>query len=87
MIVDAIQSSRTALDEKLEGVDHLLLEQKDGERLQGLAPLSPEEKYGSMSHRRQPRTRQWVFLMFASLNALIMRKDSVHCGLQRKVSE
>jgi CheY-like chemotaxis protein len=59
MIVDAIQSMKTALDKKLEGVDDLLLQQKDEELRYWLAPLSPEEEHGRISRKRQPGTRQW----------------------------
>lgn len=55
--VKAIQSLRDALDKKLEGIDDLLLHQRDDEVL--LAPLSPEEEHSRISRGRQPGTRRW----------------------------
>jgi hypothetical protein len=55
----AIQSLRDALDKKLEGVDELLVQQRDDEVLLWLAPLSPEEEHSRISRGRQPGTRRW----------------------------
>lgn len=57
----AIQSMRTVLDKKLEGISDLLLREKDAELLRWLAPLSPEEEHGRISQYRQPGTRRWFF--------------------------
>jgi hypothetical protein len=61
VVITAIQSVRTALDKKLEGIDNLLLQQKDEELLHWLAPLSPEKEHGRISQKRQPGTRRWFF--------------------------
>lgn len=61
VVVSAIQSVRTALDRKLEGIGELLLRQKDEELLRWLAPLSPEEEHGRISQWREPGTRRWFF--------------------------
>lgn len=61
VVVSAIQSMRTALDKKLEGIGDLLLRQNDGEPLHWLAPLSPEEEHVRISQRRRPGTRRRFF--------------------------